>query len=164
MNLFVVEPALPSEAEHIVRVRNDAIRTSARPYYSDEMLEEWANPDSDSLRTRFLEAIQHEMKIVITLKTGNRIIGFGIVDTTRSYLGAVYVDPAWGRKGVGGKILEELESSAVDKGLDHLVLNASLNSHIFYEKNGYETIEKGFHVLQSGRKMECIKMKKCLKG
>jgi hypothetical protein len=43
-----------------------------------------------------------------------------------------------------------------------LHLDASLNAELFYLAMGYEVVERGEHVLNSGQAMACVRMAKDL--
>ena len=83
---------------------------------------------------------------------------------TSRVLRAVYVHPRVGRRGVGAKILEQLEQAAVDLRLPELELEASLNAEAFYRRHGYEVLKRAIHRLASGHGMACVKMRKLLPG
>jgi GNAT superfamily N-acetyltransferase len=157
-----IERACEDDVEMIVGIRQSAIQVTSRPYYPEETINDWSNPDRCQQGEKFRTALQRKETIAVVAKVKSDIVGFGIINTTRNYLGAMYVAPEWGKKGIGARILLKLEKEATNLSLDFLVLDASLNSQRFYEKNGYETLEKGFHTLQSGARMECFKMRKTL--
>ena len=60
------------------------------------------------------------------------------------------VHPSWQRKGLGAKILDFLENSALQLKCRQIVLNARFNAKSFYEANGYtctgiSTLEWGYY-------------------
>ena len=48
------------------------------------------------------------------------------------------VDPAWKRRGLGSRILAELEMQAVAMGAQTVVLNSRQEAQEFYRRHGYE--------------------------
>jgi putative acetyltransferase len=66
------------------------------------------------------------------------------------------------RRGVGSGILVRLEQLALGHGVEELRLDSSLNAEAFYQRHGYEVVERGVHRLGTGREMAAIKMKKRL--
>jgi len=48
------------------------------------------------------------------------------------------VDPAWTRKGLGSRILKELEERALGMGAQVVVLNSRQEAQEFYRRHGYE--------------------------
>ena len=47
-------------------------------------------------------------------------------------------------QGLGSKIVEELEKIALKKGVKSVILQARNNAVKFYEKNGFEVVEKSY--------------------
>ena len=47
-------------------------------------------------------------------------------------------------QGLGSKIVTALEDIALDKGVSRIILQARENAVKFYERNGYEIIEKSY--------------------
>jgi GNAT superfamily N-acetyltransferase len=65
------------------------------------------------------------------------VAGFGHLNADTGAVEAVYVSPTYAGDGVGTRLLEALESRAVETGLDELSLVSSLNAVGFYEHHGY---------------------------
>ncbi len=74
----------------------------------------------------------------------------------------MYVSAAFGRQGVGSALLRELERLAKVRGCGELHLDSSLTAAPFYRHRGYEETERAEHLLSSGTKMACVKMRKVL--
>ena len=89
-----------------------------------------------------------------------QIAGFASIVPKESELRAVYVDPKFGRKGVGRMLLDQVEREARDRGLQKLMMHASLSAEAFYKRYGYIEIDRIEHVLKSGKKMPAVKMEK----
>jgi GNAT superfamily N-acetyltransferase len=53
------------------------------------------------------------------------------------------VESSFQGRGVGSLILRELERRAKEEGAQHMILNGRENAIGFYQKNGYEIIDKG---------------------
>ena len=56
----------------------------------------------------------------------------------------------------------EIERIAIEHGLTHLEMVSSITAVPFYSALGYEIIEHGEHMLRTGRRMACVKMRKNL--
>ena len=158
-----VRPTTISDVENIVRVQHAAVHGSApSTYYTQDILEGWS-PCIDQYRVnRLRRAIENNEELLVVAETSENavIVGFGSVIPSKQELRAVYVDPAFGRQGIGSKILANLEELALFHGADRLDLDASLNAEEFYCRHGYSVIERGSHRLSSGIVMDCIKMSK----
>lgn len=82
---------------------------------------------------------------------GASIVGFGDVrfhppeylrEPVDGGVRAVYVDPDHAGEGVGSALLERLERTARDHGLDSLGLHSSVNARDFYEERGYDPVSE----------------------
>ncbi|GAB3682129.1 GNAT family N-acetyltransferase [Salinarchaeum chitinilyticum] len=54
---------------------------------------------------------------------------------------AVYVHPDHAGEGIGTALLERLESTAREQGVESLGLQSSVNARTFYERHGYAVVE-----------------------
>jgi putative acetyltransferase len=97
------------------------------------------------------------------MEPAGQIIGFGSIVPANSELRAVYVDAAHGGQGVGRALLARLEELARDAGVAELRMDASINAVPFYEVNGFTSLERGEHVMSSGGRMACVRMRKALR-
>jgi putative acetyltransferase len=68
---------------------------------------------------------------VLVAESNSRIAGFGMIVPADEELRAVYVDPAFGRQGVGTAILHRLEQTARERSVDRLNLSSSINAEAF---------------------------------
>jgi putative acetyltransferase len=137
---------------------------TAAQYYEQAMVDEW----SPTITTERIDSHRDKLQknedetIIIVAEIGGQIVGFGELVHKTNELGAVYVSPTAGRKGVGSSILNELEKLAHDTGVQRLWLDASLNAEKFYLRHGFVRDGMGEHTFRSGLKMPCIKMHKQL--
>jgi GNAT superfamily N-acetyltransferase len=84
------------------------------------------------------------------------------LNRSRRGLRAVYVDAAYGGQGVGRALLARLEELARDAEEAGLRIDGSINAVPFYEANGFISLERGEHVMPSGGRMTCVRMRKAL--
>jgi N-acetylglutamate synthase-like GNAT family acetyltransferase len=75
---------------------------------------------------------------------------------------AFFVHPAWGRRGIGGLILETCENAAQDAGFTRLEMGATLTGVRFYEKKGYIAREQLAVPLTNGESLPIVRMTKTL--
>ncbi len=126
--------------------------------YSAEIINKWvSNPD--------VERFGRQMKtgICYLLAVDNGVpIGFGALDVVNAQITALFVHPTHAGKGVGRYLLLELEHVAVDRGLDMLQLDSSLNAQDFYERNGYGGGKPGKYRLSAGIEIDSVQMTKRL--
>jgi len=125
----------------------------------------WAAPVNDHAGEEFLQRFlvnsDNETRLIAELD--GQPAGIGVLVVQNEELRACYVRPEMVRKGVGAAIVREIERLAIQSGLTHLRLDASLNAEPFYRALGYRVVERGEHVLgRSGLRMAAVKMEKAL--
>jgi putative acetyltransferase len=157
-----VRIAVTADAEAIVRVHHEAVWHTARAHYSPDILDAWAAKPTEDRYERVRQEIADETMVVIVGDMNARIAGFGMIVPGDEELRAVYVEPSFGRQGVGTAILQRLEEAARTRDVARLNLSSSINAEAFYAKHGYESIERTTHRLRSGHEMACVRMTKRL--
>lgn len=154
---FHVRRALPADAEAVRRVHRASIREVCAADYSPEQIEAWASPAR--IEQYQFAIARHELHVAVSQAT---VMGFSELDEERGEVKAVYVDPAWLRRGVGRALLAELERVARERRLGELHLEASLTAEPFYLAAGYRAVRRSTHILSSGEGLSCIEMRKQL--
>jgi putative acetyltransferase len=74
----------------------------------------------------------------------------------------LYVSPSAGRRGVGRQLLRTLEERARAFGLESLGLDSSLNAVAFYERAGFEALERLTKTISPGVERASVRMSKRL--
>lgn len=105
-----------------------------------------------------------EELIVVAIDSNEHIVGFGSIVPRHSELRAVYVAAEHGRRGAGRAILTRLEAMARELGMTELHMDSSTNAVPFYEANGFISLERGEHLMPSGNRMACVRMRKTLRS
>jgi len=152
-----IRRATRNDGEHIWKVHTSAIRETCRSKYSEEEILAWTSrlaPDTyDSvIRGKAMYVAQHE----------DEVVGFGQLDVVKGEVEAVYVRPEFEGAGIGSRLLEMLETVAVECGVKRLFLDSSLNAVGFYQYAGYEAREETMHPLSGGLSIAAIRMEKDL--
>ncbi len=131
----VVRKAIPTQdARGILEVHRMAIHSTAAPFYAEEIIREWgALPITDAMIERF-QSDKDKGEIIHVAEDNGRIVGFTEVVPSNQELRAVYVDPKYGRMGLGALLLQKSEEAARDAGCERLELRSSLNAKDFYER------------------------------
>jgi putative acetyltransferase len=88
--------------------------------------------------------------------------GIGILEVDNAELSAIYIHPNAVGKGIGSKLLNELEKIARKSNIFKIIVHSTLNAKGFYIAHGYIEQELTFHDLPNGSKLECIRMFKIL--
>jgi ribosomal protein S18 acetylase RimI-like enzyme len=151
------------DARAVLGIHYAAVRLGAIAAYPQEVVEAWSRRPDDDKRIQGIKKgwIENPEMYFVVVKVGDRIVGFGQIDT-RGEVQGVYVHPIFGRRGLGRRLLAALEEWAIAAGIAQLHLDASLNAKAFYQRNGFEVVEYSQHQLRSGVLMDCVKMRKLL--
>lgn len=131
-----IRPAAAEDRHVLWQVHTQAIRQSAKSHYDAMQVEAWAG----RLTLEGYRLPNPDVYLVAETKDG-RVVGFGEINIDVGEIEAVFVDPEFGRRGIGSQILQALEDSARRQGLTALVVDASLNAVEFYERSGYKQAE-----------------------
>lgn len=163
---FQLRRGRPDDALGILEAQRSAIRQTAASAYSPSIIDQWAPvvivPERVEAFQRWI--VRGEELIVVATEPAGQIIGFGSIVASNSELRAVYVAAAYGGQGVGRALLARLEELARDAGLTELRMDASINAVPFYEANGFISLERAEHVMSSGGRMACVRMRKALRS
>lgn len=161
INTITTRNAVREEWPALLCIHYRAIHEIASANYPEEVLNAWHSPSETPDLADFDKKINCG-QVVIVAEVNNSLAGFGELVPEKNELLAVYVNPDFTRQSVGSAILRELERIALEEKLTFLQMNASLTAAPFYKAHGYEDKGKDFYTLQSGIKMDCVKMKKKL--
>jgi putative acetyltransferase len=157
-----VREMLDDDARTFLEVHHSAVRGIAAKDYPAEVVTDWAPiPVTNKSVEQLLTNPDGEIRLVAEID--GRIVGIAALVAANCELRACYVKPEAARKGVGSALVREIERIARDQGLAYLRLDSSVTAEPFYSHHGYCVLQRGEHVLNSGRRMACIKMKKSLR-
>lgn len=149
--------AIHTDLEEISKCHKTSIQVLCRDDYSAEIVKKWTS----ILNPGIYESAIRE-KILIVAETEGLLLGFGILNTKANELSAIYVHPDSKGKGIGKSILLKLEAIALENHVNKLHLCSTINVSGFYKHHGYVEEGEGFHKLQDGTELNCIKMQKPL--
>jgi putative acetyltransferase len=153
-----IRRATAGDTQGIVQVHFAAVHQTASVSYPSDVLFAWSAKPDEKRWERVRLGITFGEEIFEVAEIDRVVRGFGVIVPANRELRALYVEPAFGRRGIATAILARLEDLAVASGLKQLHLNASLNAEAFYRKHGYAAIERGVHRLSAGINMDCVRM------
>jgi putative acetyltransferase len=158
---IVVREMRSADARAFLEVHHAAVRGTAVVDYPLNVIEAWAPmPVTNEAVKQVRSNRDKEHRFIAEID--GEVVGIGALVLESSELRACYVAPAAGRKGIGSALVHEIERAARERGLSMLELDSSITAEAFYRKHGYEVRERSEHILQNGRRMACIKMRKFL--
>jgi N-acetylglutamate synthase-like GNAT family acetyltransferase len=89
-------------------------------------------------------------EIIFLAEFDRKLIGFIALSLTFVNIDGLFVHPDFMRKGVGTKLLSEVETICIKKKIKKLSVISSLESSVFYLKNGYSyKTDMGFYTQDS---------------
>lgn len=152
--------ARPSDAEAMLVVHVASIIEHGPTAYSDRQVAAWA-AKADGTR-RYTEAIEDTATELVVAEVDGRVAGFGELDFDAGEVAAVFVDPEHGGKGIGSAILRRFEERLRTAGFEVVRLRAVLNAVGFYERQGYERVERVTNTTTNDVEVDSVWMQKPL--
>jgi putative acetyltransferase len=147
------------DAPQFLRVHHEAVWGIAAKDYAPEIIEEWAPMPISNEAIEFVAA-NPDNEVGIVAELDGEIVGIAVIIPKANELRACYVSPNAARMGVGSALVSKLEQIALEHGLEYLQLVSSITAEPFYASLGYEMLERSEHVLNTGGRMACVKMRK----
>jgi GNAT superfamily N-acetyltransferase len=138
------------------QIRRESIMAECAEHYSPEIMDLWLNGElpadfSTELESNFYIAVVNE-----------EIAGLGALSYKDNKIYAIFVKPEFLGKGVGKKMMIFLEGLAIQKGVNTVYLDSTLNAAPFYRSRGYIGDAVIKYNNPRGFIMDCIAMEKCL--
>jgi ribosomal protein S18 acetylase RimI-like enzyme len=130
-----VRPAALADAERLCELHLASVRTLCARHYAPEVIEGWLE---DRVPQGYLRAIRSGATFVA--QVDSRVIGFG--ESGPGEVLAVFVDPAYARRGVGSLLLAHaLVLVLAQPGRTGPVkVESTLNAVGFYERAGFRVV------------------------
>ena len=164
-----VRAANKYDVKSIYRVHVNSIREVCSKSYSQTEIKIWSDRQSQDKYLRFMESEEESLYVA---ENPNGVIGFGHLgfykaETDRQFqktmeVKALYVAPEEVMKGIGRKILEEIERKAKECHCRELLVYSTLNAVGFYGHCGFIKREESYHSIGDGLSLKCHKMSKKL--
>ncbi len=132
MNAVSLRPFLPADVNQCAEIFRAAIQVSASDDYSDDQLDAWAASANDA------EAFGAKLGSALTLVAlidGERV-GFASL-RNKNELDMLYVDPRFGRRGVGSALIDALTRLAAARGAELVTSEASDTARPLFERHGF---------------------------
>ncbi|RCJ38574.1 acetyltransferase [Nostoc punctiforme NIES-2108] len=146
-----------ADTKEIMKLFYDTIHEVNIRDYTEEQVAAWAPANMDievwikSLGSKFTYVAEED-----------KIIGFGELEAN-GHIDRFYCHKDFQRKGVGKKILEQIELKANSLGVEKLFTEASITAKPFFESQGFIVIKKQ-EVERRGQKLINFVMEKDFKN
>lgn len=143
MNDFVVDHALPSQADDVCRViRRSISKVCGSDYSHDpEAMAELLLPNTAVNLAKWIEDPQN-YAVVATHQAA--VIGFALIRGNEILLN--YVAPEYIGQGVGHRLLTALESHAQSQGCRELHCTSTITAKRFYTAHGFQPFGKALYI------------------
>ena len=153
---FAIRKAVRADADAAWDIRRAAVMSECASVYPLDQLEQWTGGTAsrafaDAVEERFLVATVDE-----------HVAGTGMIDLTTGKIDAIFVHPAYMKRGIGAAMMRHLETLARSQGLRELKLDSTLNAASFYRSVGFEGDEIAPYRSPRGLTMDCVPMTKRL--
>ncbi|HEY1944142.1 MAG TPA: GNAT family N-acetyltransferase [Roseiarcus sp.] len=132
MNAVSLRPFLPADTNQCAEIFRAAIQVSANEDYSDDQLDAWAARANDA--EAFGAKLGSALTLVALIDGGP--VGFASL-RNKNELDMVYVDPRFGRRGVGSTLIDALTRLAVARGAELVTSEASDTARPLFERHGF---------------------------
>lgn len=144
--IFAVAPAEVSDAGEIADVLCRSIVEVCGPDYqhNKDLLHSWTANKTPANMLEWMKRRNNRMLVARQVNDA-KILGVGLIEIVESKKEAnillCYVHPNYLSRGVGTKILQDLESEAIRHGISQINLSSSLTAFNFYLDHGYAAIK-----------------------
>ena len=132
-----VRRATREDAAAIASVNERAIRLTAAGHYSPGQIEAWAS----AVTTARAAAMIDDTLTFVALADG-RVKGFANLVVPEGEVDQLYVDPAFGRRGVARALCAAVEAAATARGIARLTTTASLFAAPAFARFGYSEVRR----------------------
>ncbi|WP_158941194.1 GNAT family N-acetyltransferase [Burkholderia sp. S171] len=156
--LLAIRKAVRADADAAWEIRRAAVMSECAAAYPLDQLEQWTGGTASRA---FADAVE-ERFLVATI--GDQVAGTGMIDLATGKIDAIFVHPAYMKRGIGTAMMRHLETLALSHGLQELKLDSTLNAAPFYRSLGFEGDEITPYRSPRGLTMDCVPMTKRLHG
>jgi putative acetyltransferase len=135
-----IRPYRDENSVAIWNIFDRAVHTTASAHYSEEQLNAWAPAELDAAMLTKWGTHRAAAETLIAVED-DQVAGFAdLVGGT--YLDMLYVDPRFGRQGIGSALISSIIDLAKAADASHLTTDASLTARPVFERNGFVVIEQ----------------------
>lgn len=145
---MIIRPYEATDAVATLQVFERAIGVTARSRYSAEQVAAWLGPARD----RAAWARERAAVTTLVAEVDREVAGFTDI-APNGYVDRLFVDPAFGRRGIGSALLTEVQRIAREQRIRTLSTHASLVARPVFEAAGFE-VEHAETVEKSGQSLQ----------
>lgn len=154
--MLQIKPARWDDAEAAFEIRREAILDQCHTAYTAEQLALWTNVP---LTERYRAWVARDYNIAWW---DGVAVATGFINIDTGELGAIFVRPAFMRRGIGRRVVDHLEGVALRVGRADVNLEATLNAVEFYRSCSFSACAQSVYHSPSGLQLACVPMVKAL--
>lgn len=160
--------AQENDVNGIMQVHIDCLQSVCSTHYTKDQVQKWVNAQSRSEYSSWIKVAAH---FLVVADKDDNIIAFAYIgkcsqekfSPNMDYeVHKLYVSPAAGRRGIGRKLLEELERRVRNDGGTGIAIKSSMNAVQFYKACGYRWMGVDNVVRVGEALLECKHMEKLI--
>ncbi|MDC8759149.1 GNAT family N-acetyltransferase [Janthinobacterium fluminis] len=154
---ITLKAAAAADIPALWALRTDAVRRSCASYYAPGIIAVWSAAPLPPVYAALVAGGG-----AVMAESAGELQGYAILDRGNGEVGAVFVAPDSGGRGVGKILLGALERMARADRRARLHLYASLNAVGFYRAAGFVPLREAQYAHPSGIALDCVYMEKAL--
>jgi N-acetylglutamate synthase-like GNAT family acetyltransferase len=135
---YLIRKATHTDAPAISRTITHTLRESNAQDYSPEIINQVTQHFTPEAILQWLTERQ-----VLVATIDSRVVATASMD--KDVVRSVFVDPRYQGKGIGRHLMAQIESSALDAGVEVLRVPSSITAEGFYASLGFQKIRDEFH-------------------
>ncbi|MFN6105662.1 MAG: GNAT family N-acetyltransferase [Planctomycetaceae bacterium] len=128
--------ATPADSASLAAIYHDTIHRVNCRDYTLAQCHAWAPPESREPEGWIRKQAS---RLTLLAEEAGQIVGFGELEP-EGHIDCFYVHHDWQRRGVGRRLLANLEQAARSQGVDRIVLEASVTAQPFFVAQGYRVV------------------------
>ncbi len=141
---MTIRPATEADVEALAACYRDSVLAVASAFYTEEQVRVWACFGRVSAAFR---AFILEPETIVAVSDDGEVIGFAGLESD-GHVASLYVSGAHMRRGVGSRLMKQILTMALDRGIRRMYAEASDFSRRVFEKCGFslagvEEVERG---------------------
>lgn len=140
----------PSDCPGLEMLHRRAILALAGGAYTEAECRSWAH----GIRARIYARIAVSRETFVVAEMGHGPIGgfcsYARDGVTAGRICGLYTDPSFQGLGIATWMMTEAEQAMVLRGVENLVVEASLGAVTFYERHGYREVERSDRATRGG--------------
>jgi putative acetyltransferase len=131
-----LRPMLPADAAYLAAIYRASVMELTSDDYSEAQQEAWAKT---SEKPDFAAKLANQLTLVATVASAP--VAF-IALRGADHIGMLYVHPGVARQGIATMLYDAIEKLAGARGAKQLTVDASDTSRPFFEKRGFEGVQR----------------------